>query len=698
MTNFWSIIPLLLATTTTWANESDWQDLGLASNQSSANDSQARASATSLETSVLQSYRRLALNEENLRATLQQAAGQPVNAQARATTLNISLPLPDGSFTTVSAYPTEVLSTEIAAQHPEIQTWNVVGQDDKILNGVIDFTALGFHAMLDTPDGDTIFIDPTENDGQREYASFSKRSNTEAFWRTWECNTHDSSSPTLSSTAARTAAAKAGETLHTYDIAIAATAEYTAAKGGQTNALSAITTTVSRVNQIYQRDLSIKLTLVSGTNTIFTNTTTDGYTHGNTSKLIDENITKLGSISTLASFDVGHVFDTAGGGMAYVGVTCSSYRAGGATGVSNTGDTFDIDYFAHELGHQFGGSHSFNSKTGSCSGSRSSTTAFEPGSGSTIMGYAGICGTDDLQTYSDAMFHTGSIAEITAFAHDGNGASCATTSSLSNTNPVVSAGLDYTIPARTPFTLNGSATDANGNTLTYSWEQMDTGTASSVDVDTGDNALIRAHLPTTSASRTIPQMSDLVSSVHTLGETLPSTTRTLNFRLTARDGDEQTGRGTAYDDMVVKVYNTGEAFAITSPTSKTLIPSASQTVIWNVAATNQAPINCTAVDIAISTDNGSSFQDLAVDQPNTGAATVTLPSKLGASNYLRVACSDNIFFALSATNPTTASTSSSSTTLTTSTSTSGGGGSIPLTWLLPAGVYFLLRRRKGVRI
>jgi hypothetical protein len=305
------------------------------------------------------------------------------------------------------------------------------------------------------------------------------------------------------------------------------------------------------------------------------------------------------------------------------------------------------------------------------------------------MSYAGICSPNNLQAHSDAMFHSGSINQITAYTQSSTGAICADSSSLSNSNPVVNAGQNYTIPARTPFILSGSATDSNSSdTLTYSWEQIDLGSASKVDVDTGDNALVRTQLPSTSPSRTIPRLSDLLSGSHTYGETLSSQTRALNFRLQARDGKG----GIGADEMVLNVQDTGAAFEVIAPKNTTLKGNASLNVTWNVAKTDQAPISCSAVDIALnmtSTTANETFQTLLSNTPNDGSATVTLPATLGTKNTIRVKCSTNIFFALSDANPTSAGTGSGSDGV----YVDGGTGSFPLDFIFLVGLGALLRQR-----
>lgn len=692
MKHLWAILLLLVATNVN-ATPSLWQDV------------QARG-ATNPTESGLQHYRLLHLDEAQLLEQLAQtSSASSNNAQARTALPSISLPLPDGGFANVAVTATEVLAPDIATTYPDIKTWKVFGTDGKVISGVLDFTPAGLHVMLDMANGDTLFIDPQADGTTRQYISFRKSANLEAFRRgDWSCGIHQQpSTPSFSgavsaNTAARSVAAKAGETLHTYRIAIAATGEYTSFHGGQSTAFSSIVTTVNRINQIYERDLSIRLTLVSGTNVVYTNARTDPYNNDNAATMLSENTTVLNQVIGSNNYDIGHVLATNDGGLASVAVVCGEFKAEGATGLAEPkGDSFIIDYVSHEIGHQLGASHTFNGTRGACAGNnRENKTAYEPGSGSTIMAYTGLCNGDNLQVDSDGMMHSASIQQIQDYLHNGVGATCAAKTSLSNRIPTVSAGSDYTIPAATPFTLKGSGTDADGNTLSYSWEQLDTGSAAFVNVDLGDNALIRTHLPTSSPERTIPQMSDLVGRVQSAGEVLPVITRKenpLNFRLLARDSRG----GIGYDDMRISVQNTGSAFAITEPTSTNLTKGSLQNVAWNVASTNQAPINCSAVDIAVSSDNGNTFTTLLSNTLNDGNATVTLPTTLGNNTYLRIKCSNNIFFALSATSPAQARTSNdSSSTLNVATNVlSGGGGSMPHAGLLLLGLYALLRSRKG---
>jgi hypothetical protein len=345
------------------------------------------------------------------------------------------------------------------------------------------------------------------------------------------------------------------------------------------------------------------------------------------------------------NYDIGHVFGTSGGGLAIIDSLCSTNsKAKGTSGINNpNSENFYIDFVAHEIAHQFGATHTFNGNTGLCAGStRTARTAFEPGSGSTIMAYTGICGSDNLQKEADAMFHIGSIEQIKNSIAN---ASCGTHSRNSNQPPVVYAGRDYTIPAGTPFTLQGSATDPENDFLSYSWQQIDVGGSSPVNYDTGNNALFRAHLATASPARTFPKLESILSHRKINGETLPFTQRSLNFKFSAQDGK----RNTTSDQLSLHVQNTGTRFALDLPYAHYTIGESTK-LTWNVAKTNLAPINCSDIDIYLSSNGGKTFSNkLASNIINNGSASVYIPNDIDPSDQgrFKIACSDNIFFAIS---------------------------------------------------
>ena len=452
---------------------------------------------------------------------------------------------------------------------------------------------------------------------------------------------------------------QSGTQLRTYRLAVAATGEYTAFHGGTVaDGLAAVVTAVNRVSGIYTTELSIDFELVANNDTlIYTNAATDPYTNLDDIAMLTENQNNLDNPSVLGNpnYDIGHVFSTSGGGVASLGsVGINARKAQGTTGLPNPiGDQFYVDFVAHEIGHQFGGSHTFNGDSANCSGgNRSGASAFEPGSGTTIQAYAGICGNDNIQSNSDPYFHFRSLEQIVAHV-DNVIPSVGTRTATGNAIPSVDGGIDYTIPAQTPFELTAVGTDANaGDTLTYGWEQRDLGPQQ--DVNGGDNGtspIFRSFTPTEDPTRVFPRLSDLLDNTISIGETLPTTNRDLNFRVTVRD-NQATGGAISDDDVRITVVNTGTAFAVTSPNTAVSWPAFSnQTITWAVAGTTGNGIDTPNVDILLSTDGGLTYTEtLASAVPNDGSHGVTIPGTQTTTARIKVIGSGNVFFDISNTN------------------------------------------------
>ncbi|MBC8043735.1 MAG: choice-of-anchor J domain-containing protein, partial [Rhizobacter sp.] len=560
-----------------------------------------------------------------------------------------------------------VMAPELAAKYPEIQTYAGQGIDDPAATVRFDLTPKGFHAMILSPSG-TVFIDPYSTASTDAYISYYKkdfdaRSKQRAASDGCQTDTDTPMSRRIAELVAqRTRSAGRvsrpevanGTTLRTYRLALAATGEYTAYQGGTVSgALAAMTTSINRVNGVYERELSIRMVLVAETDTlIFTNSSTDPYTNNNGSTMLGQNQTTVDARIGSANYDFGHVFSTGGGGVAYLGCICqASVKAGGVTGSpAPVGDPFDIDYVAHEIGHQFGANHPFNGTGDNCSGgNRNASTAYEPGSGTTIMAYAGICGADDLQPNSDDYFHTVSFDEIVAYTTSDFGDVCPVKTATGNTPPTADAGLSYVIPIGTPFVLAGSGTDADGDPLTYCWEQFDLGPAGAPNAPVGDAPIFRSFLPSSNPSRSFPRLQDLQNNTQTLGELLPSYARTMHFRLITRD-NRAGGGGVNYATTIVDAAAGTSAFAITSPTTSTTTWNAGSTrsVTWSVGNSNAAPVSCASVDILLSTDGGNTFPiTLATGTPNDGSEAVSVPNNITTTARVKIQAVGNIFFDIS---------------------------------------------------
>lgn len=586
----------------------------------------------------------------------------------------LTVPLPDGTLVTFNLKYDSILSSELEAQFPELRTYSGSQVNHPENTGRFDYTVQGFHGMFNY-EGKMVYVDPV-TDQEGSYTSYYNKSSS-----SFTDEVIGDASQVVTQAVKASSSSRGITEKRTYKLAMSTTGEYAAFFGGtDSQTQAAITTAINRVNQIYTTDLAVSFE-ISHFN-IYLDAAADPFTNTNASADLIANHNDLATKYGAANFDIGHVFSTGGGGLASLGSVCNdSYKGRGVTGSSSpTGDAFYIDYVAHEIGHQFGATHTFNGTQGNCTGSnRTNATAFEPGSGSTVMAYAGICGSDDLQDNSDAYFHGASIDQIRA--HVAANPACGTATSLSNEDPEVNAGNDYTIPEGTPFVLSGSATDSNSaDTLTYVWEQMNSGTGNSnLTSDLGSGPLFRSWSPVQTGVRYLPRLQDVVDGSLVKGETYPTTSRNLAFRLTVRDGNG----GVESDEMTVTVNDTAGPFTVTSPASGAAITSSTE-VVWDTAGTDVAPINCSSVNILLSDDGGSSFsRTLVSNTANDGQATVTLPTENITNAYFMVKCSDNIFFALS--NKFSVSNSSSA-------ASSSSGGGVTYGWLGLLGLIGFARR------
>ncbi|MFT5163023.1 MAG: hypothetical protein ACI9FJ_001604, partial [Alteromonadaceae bacterium] len=547
----------------------------------------------------------------------------------------LSLPLPDGSSAVFRLTYAPVYEAELGKKYPSIRTFKGYQLDNKANAGRFDITPQGFHGMFKL-DGKMVFIDPLQRGNNSTYISYYKhnaRPLNEPHTDSIRRYPQDSVSP-IKVQLPQQAQRLAGETHKTYRLAVAASGEYTQFHGGTKElGQAAIVTMMNRVNEIYEVDTSSTLVLVGNNDTVvFTDPDTDPYVNDAFSD-IDTNTSVLESNIGTDNYDIGHIVNTSGGGLAGFGVVCGTQKAEGVTGSPvPTGDPFVIDFVAHEIGHQFGGDHTFNGLEDSCV-NRAASAAYEPGSGATIMAYAGICGEQNLQSNSDPYFHAYSLDQIRTFI--ANNSTCGTSAALDNETPVVSAGNDFTVPKQTPLKLSGSATDAENDSLTYVWEQFDLGAGESTRadmVDDGSRPLFRSWTPSASSERYLPRLADVMRNTTVIGETYATTSRTMNFRLTARDGQGNIGN----DSMVVTVDGNSGPLTINTPAAGE-VWSVGQSVVvsWNVANTDQSPVSCSQVDILLSTDGGVSFSNTMISgTDNDGSETVTVPTL--QSNQARI--------------------------------------------------------------
>lgn len=569
---------------------------------------------------------------------------------SRTSNTVITLPTVDGKMEKFNVYENAVLAPELAAKFPDIKSYVAVGVVNPSVRAYFSTSSLGFKSMVVYPNKETVFIEPISAD-KLNYTVYKANDARKAFNK-FNCNEDHEVIDFTNGISSNTSLFRGADDskLRTYRLAISCTGEYATYFGGTVaSALAAINNTITRVNGIFERDFGVRFVLIANNDMIiYTNGTTDPYS--TKAYIPNELQTNLNATIGDANFDLGHLFDNVigggnSGGIGCVGVSNYKGKAYSSTISIPEGDTYDVAIVAHELAHQLGANHTFTYITES-----GNVAQIEPGSGSTIMSYAGKT-VKDIQAYYDYYFHAISIQQVTDKIKT---LTCGTSTNTNNAAPVVNAGLDYTIPKGTPFMLTGSATDANTtDQLTYCWEQMDLGNAitTTPTATNVDGPLFRSYSPTTSPVRYFPTLNTILSGgtstagYRIVSEVLPSVARILNFRLTVRDNKIGGGANNT-DDVVVTVDGVAGPFTVdTQNTTVTYAAGTTQTINWTVAGTNANGVNCANVDILLSTDGGVTFPiTLVTGTPNDGSQAVVIPNVAGTTNRIMVKGTNHIFF------------------------------------------------------
>ncbi len=551
----------------------------------------------------------------------------------------LQMPLPDGSMQLFHVMESPVMHPILANKFPQIKSYKGQGISDASSILYFDISDRGLHGAIFSGNNKPVFIDPISPDKDNQYKIYYKNDLQKS--NEWDCHVPEKE-------------LKGGKTknntfhksgfcgLRTFRIAIACTGEYAQYHGGTKElALAAMHTTITRLNGIFERDLSIFLQMVPNNDLlVFLNPYSDPFTNSVGWDMLGKNQSICDEIIGENNYDIGHVFSTNGGGLAQIRSVCKpGLKAQGATGYSvPEGDAFDIDYVAHEMGHQFGANHTQNNNC-----NRHTPTAVEPGSGSSIMSYAGLC-FPNIQSTSDTYFHALNIREINDCLNNDDEL-CSGIYSQGN-SLMADAGKDYIIPKSTPFKLNGTVlSDIPKERILCNWEQADN--QISVMPPSGQNKfgpLFRTYPPTSDPFRFFPKLPSLIRNEPSQWEVLPDSERDMNFIFSAR-GNQVEGSCNDMDEIKIKVAGNSGPFKIISPLDVHWIGGTQKEVSWDIAGTADAPINCSHVDILLSEDGGYNYSiELALNVPNDGSHNIIVPNIQTEEARIMVKAVDNIFF------------------------------------------------------
>jgi hypothetical protein len=556
---------------------------------------------------------------------------------------SIDFPYADGTIHQFTAKRNQTMHPSYNAKFPELITLDAYATDGSGAFGKWDITPTGLHAMIFIPGQSTVFIDPMFEGNNEYYIVYRKHDFISDKIMHCDVENFDEAKPS------QTNKSMFGTCeLRTYRLALSATAEYTIFHGGSVaQAAAAQVVTMNRVNGVYEKDIAITMVIIPNNNSlIYTTAASDPYTNGTPGTMINQNQTNTDAVIGSSNYDIGHVFGTNSGGLAGLGVVCTGgQKARGVTGsAAPIGDPFDIDYVAHEMGHQFGGNHTQNNNCNSVAAARR-----EPGSASTIMGYAGICA-PNVQNNSDDYFHGYNLQEISNEILS-NGHQCEVITALNNTPPVInSTSGNIVVPISTPFILTAHASDVDGDVLSFLWEQMDNEATTQPPVATatgGPN--FRSYDPSLDSNRYFPSLASLASNGPFTWEVLPSVARVMDFRLTVKD-NHAVGTCNDFIDLTVTTNASAGPFVVTYPsaTGITWVGGSSQTVTWSVANTNVAPINCTDVRILLSVDGGQTYPYvLSATTANDGTETIVCPNVSTNTARVMVMSGAQTFFDIS---------------------------------------------------
>ncbi|MCP2039095.1 reprolysin-like metallopeptidase [Chryseobacterium sp. HSC-36S06] len=607
--------------------------------------------------SNVKSYYSLDLNAMRSKLANAQETG------SNAVPVEIKLPTLNGKIERFAVYSSPVVVKSIADRY-QLGSYVGVGIDDP--NAIVRFSVApnDFQSMV-VRNGNYEFIEP-QNTAKSVYGVHPKTNKTEED-KAFVCSTSETpltkaqmdklymSGKTFTNNP--TDFSKASDKKYrTMRLAMTTNGEYTQYFGGVAGAMTAINATLTRCNGVFEMDFGLHLILQDFPALIYPDPATDPYS----TSLSSWNLAAQKAITAVAgeaNYDIGHMFGASGGGgnAGCIGCVCISPPLNGSgvptangkgSGITSPadgipmGDNFDIDYVAHEIGHQLGANHTFSM---SLEGTGQNV---EPGSGSTIMGYAGIT-SQNVQQHSDAYFHINSIIQV---QNNLIAKTCDIETSVNNNPPVITAMADVTIPKSTAFVLTAQATDAEGDPMTYTWEQVDNASSGTTIANLGtltNGPTFRSWTPTTNPTRYFPKLSTVLAGNlknNADWEAVSTVARATNFRVTVRDNNADVAQKQTQSALQKVTVHANGPFKITSTKVYNNAPGP---LTWDVVGTNAAPFNVANVKIDYTSDNGATWTELAASTPNDGTEDFSFASfPTDTALKVRISAIGNVFYAI----------------------------------------------------
>jgi subtilisin-like proprotein convertase family protein len=575
---------------------------------------------------------------------------------------SLELPVISGQTAVFAVWQIDVMHPDLGARYPEIRTYAGEALDGSGRTLRITTSPKGLIATFMRADMGIEMLEPIDLNNPDVYMLFDQASVSHTLPASAQrmCGVEDDMMDQTEIVSAQPIAhqrhAAAPVNVRVYRCAVATTGHFAIDNGGTVpSVLAVVVDRVSRISALLERDANIRLQLVSNNDKIiFLDPDTDPYSGIDVGDWLGQNPAVLSGFIGNSNYDIGHVFGRYFSGTA-IGVASLSGTCTGNKGAASSAgfipyDDYFVSVAAHEMGHQLSATHTFN-RCGD-NAQRSGNSAWEPGSGSTVMSYDGACGSDNVNGGPQIYYHGGTIGQIKNFIATGNGSNCGTVQTVGNNEPDVLSLIPDSlyVPISTPFELKGEGADADGDALTFAWEQMDLGGDAPLGTENTNSPLFRSFPPDNSPNRTFPQLSNIINNQSSTREILPTQTRKMNFRLTGRD-NKTGGGGVAQDNLLLFVTNTAGPFRVQNPNTSNVNwrQGAYELVEWDAANTDKAPVNCTSVDILLSTDNGQTYPiALATNVPNSGKAYVLVPNNVNTNSArVRVNGAVNVFFDIS---------------------------------------------------